>query len=119
MSEAVTLSIVSLIGTVVIGGFTFVVNLYRIKANAELQLLQETVCKQQGEIDALKDANAKLIKNYRSLWMWTLALLEHMKKKNVKPLPPPDDLKSDPELARSVFFEPRKNKQAKRKAANP
>lgn len=117
MSEAVILSIISLAGTIVIGAFTFVVNLYRIKANTELQTLKQTVCDQQGEINDLKTTNEKLEKNNRALWQWTLALLEYMKKKNVKPLPPPTELQSDPELARLVVFEPRKQQRPKKKAS--
>lgn len=115
MSEAVTLSIVSLIGTTILGGFTFVVNVYRIRANAELQKLKDAVCDQQGEINKLKDANVTLTKNNRALWSYLVSNIEHMWRKNVKPLPLPDELASDPELSRLVMLQPQKARRAKRK----
>lgn len=79
----------------------------RKERDEQLEALQAQISALQAQIDVdareRADLRAKLADidvKYRALWKYLIAQLELMKKHDVKPAPPPDELKDDPEIVR-------------------
>jgi len=69
---------------------------------ARISALQTQVNQDAKERGDLRLKLAEFEAKYRAMWQWLLALLELMKKHDVTPIDPPDELKSDPEIARVI-----------------
>jgi hypothetical protein len=77
---------------------------YTYLGNVQLMELKDRVEDQQGQIDKLKAKNT-------ALWSWLISLIEQIRRNHLKPVPPPDALKSDPELARLLVFQQYESKE--------
>lgn len=73
----------------------------------ELTALHSQISGLQGQINldaaersSLREKLASMDVKNRALWQYLIASLDHMRRRGVDPLDPPDELKSDPEIIR-------------------
>lgn len=79
----------------------------RAERDEQIGILQAQISALQSQIDVdareradLRSKLSELDVKYRALWKYLIAQLELMKQNNVKPAPPPEELKDDPEIVR-------------------
>jgi hypothetical protein len=97
MSEGVIIALIALAGTAVTG-------ILQYKSNKDLMELKDKLEDQQVQFDKLKAKNT-------ALWSWVISLIEQIRRNKLNPVPPPDALKSDPELARLLVFQQYETKE--------
>jgi len=73
-----------------------------VQVESQVSALQSQVNKDAKERADLRMKLSEFEVKYRAMWQWLLALLELMKKHDITPIDPPDELKSDPDIMRIV-----------------
>lgn len=56
-----------------------------------------------------------LDRKYSILWQYTLALIENDKRHRIKPVPPPTELQTDPQLMKLIVVEPKEKRKVSKK----
>lgn len=69
---------------------------------AQLSSLQSQINQDSKERADLRAKLSDFEVKYRAMWQWLLSLLELMKKHDLAPIDPPEELRSDPEIMRAV-----------------
>ena len=95
MTEGVLIALITSITALCVA---IVTSYFTFKANERISELKDQNEHQQQQLDKLK-------RNNTALWSWILSLVEQIRRSGNKPVPPPDALKSDPELAKLIVFE--------------
>jgi hypothetical protein len=95
MSEGVAIALITSLTALAVA---IVTARYAYLGNVQIMELKDKLDDQQVQFDKLKAKNT-------ALWSWIISLIEQIRRKGDKPVPPPDALKSDPELARLLVFQ--------------
>ena len=90
--------IIALLTSITALGVAIITSYSQFKSNERIHDLEDKAEHQQDQIDKLKAKNT-------ALWSWVISLVEQIRRKKDTPVPPPDALKSDPELARLLIFQ--------------
>lgn len=79
----------------------------RAERDDHFESMEARVSALQAQVDAdsreradLRSKLAQMDSRYRALWKYMIALLEQLKQKRIRPVEPPDALKSDPDIIR-------------------
>jgi glutamine synthetase type III len=108
------------LGTILVSVIAYLGGLATSKANAtavnvktfqdlvnQVQALSKDLQKARddasAEIDKVRDELSSLETKNRVLWQYVYAMIEHMGRNDVDPLPPPEELKSDPKLMKMII----------------
>jgi hypothetical protein len=101
MSDGVAIALIMSLGSLAVAVVTA---RYAYFGNIQIMELRDKLEDLQKQVDELKMKNT-------ALWSWVIALIEQIRRKGDQPTPPPDALKSDPELARLMVFRQHETKE--------
>ena len=81
----------------------------RVQRDDQMEAMESQVAALQAQVnqDAKERSNlrqklADFEVKYRAMWQWLLALLELMRRHEITPIDPPEELRSDPEIMRLI-----------------